>query len=178
MAAARRVTEESSTLNDLYRCAHLTSLAQLAGARTIAAYCALPGEPDPAGAVARWRAQGLRVLLPVLLADHDLGLAEAGEALLPGPFGLREPVLSEPVERARERWASVDLVVVPALAVDRIGTRLGRGGGSYDRALARTRAPAVALLREGELLDSLPAEPHDRPVSAAVLPRGIYWLAG
>jgi 5-formyltetrahydrofolate cyclo-ligase len=65
-------------------------------------------------------------------------------------------------------------VVVPALAVDRRGVRLGRGGGSYDRALARLAAgaTAVALLHDGELLDALPAEAHDRAVTAAVTPSG------
>jgi 5-formyltetrahydrofolate cyclo-ligase len=65
-----------------------------------------------------------------------------------------------------------DLVVVPALAVDRAGVRLGRGGGSYDRALARTRPDAllVALLYQGELVDALPTEPHDARVDVAILP--------
>ncbi|TDB95060.1 5-formyltetrahydrofolate cyclo-ligase, partial [Micromonospora fluostatini] len=68
--------------------------------------------------------------------------------------------------------AGADLVVVPALAVDRRGLRLGRGGGSYDRALARVPAtvPTVALLHDGELVGSLPAQPHDRPVRAVVTP--------
>jgi 5-formyltetrahydrofolate cyclo-ligase len=67
---------------------------------------------------------------------------------------------------------------VPALAVGRDGTRLGRGGGSYDRALARVPAatPVVALLYEDELLETVPAEPHDRRVSAAVLPSGVVAL--
>ncbi len=70
--------------------------------------------------------------------------------------------------------ARARLLLVPALAVDRRGVRLGRGGGSYDRALARVAAgtPVVALLHDGELLDELPAEPHDRLVSAVVTPSG------
>lgn len=108
---------------------------------------------------------GDRVLLPVLLADRDLDWAP-----LHDPDG--------------ERWgtaavAGVDLVVVPALAVDQRGVRLGRGGGSYDRALARVPAgvPVVALLYDGELLPRLPAQPHDRPVTAVVTPGGLHWLA-
>jgi 5-formyltetrahydrofolate cyclo-ligase len=66
------------------------------------------------------------------------------------------------------------LVVVPALAVDRAGHRLGRGGGSYDRALSRTHAEVIALLHDGEAVTALPVEPHDRPVSAFVTPgRGL-----
>jgi 5-formyltetrahydrofolate cyclo-ligase len=69
--------------------------------------------------------------------------------------------------------ASADLVMVPALAADRRGFRLGRGGGSYDRALARVGAPVptVALLYPGELLDEVPAGPHDLPVRMIAQPR-------
>ena len=69
--------------------------------------------------------------------------------------------------------AGCDVVLVPALAVDRRGTRLGRGGGSYDRALARARGLVVALLHEGELADLLPAEPHDVRVDVVALPSGL-----
>jgi 5-formyltetrahydrofolate cyclo-ligase len=63
------------------------------------------------------------------------------------------------------------LMLVPALAVDRTGMRLGRGGGSYDRTLARAgTALTVALLHDGELVDHVPAEAHDRPVRATVTP--------
>ncbi len=84
----------------------------------------------------------------------------------------------EPSEPARgvDAVARAALVLVPALAVDTRGNRLGRGGGSYDRALARVgpRVPVIALLNDGELLDHVPAAPHDRPVSMAALPsRGI-----
>jgi 5-formyltetrahydrofolate cyclo-ligase len=84
----------------------------------------------------------------------------------------------EPTEPARgvDAVARASLVLVPALAVDTRGNRLGRGGGSYDRALARVgpRVPVIALLNDGELLDHVPAAPHDRPVSMAALPsRGI-----
>ena len=68
--------------------------------------------------------------------------------------------------------ARADAVLVPALAVDRAGNRLGRGGGGCDRALARVGPlmPLIALVYDGELLDHVPAEPHDVPVRAAVSP--------
>ena len=74
--------------------------------------------------------------------------------------------------------AEADLVLVPALAVGADGTRLGRGGGSYDRALARVPAdrPVVALLYDGELLPGVPAEAHDRRVTAVVTPSGVRQL--
>jgi 5-formyltetrahydrofolate cyclo-ligase len=65
---------------------------------------------------------------------------------------------------------AADVVLVPALAADRAGHRLGRGGGSYDRALQRVRpgALAIAVVHAHELLDRVPAEPHDRRVSAVM----------
>ena len=64
---------------------------------------------------------------------------------------------------------------MPALAVDRRGMRLGRGGGCYDRALGRVPrgTPVCALLHDGELLDEVPCEPHDRPVTHVVTPTGL-----
>lgn len=107
------------------------------------------------------------VLLPVLLADGDLDWARYEGELVPGPGGTVAP----PGPRlGRDAVAACPLVVVPALAVDRVGTRLGRGGGAYDRALARTSGRVLAALHEGELVDVLPAERHDRPVHAAVVP--------
>jgi 5-formyltetrahydrofolate cyclo-ligase len=75
--------------------------------------------------------------------------------------------------------ATAVLVLVPALAVDRRGIRLGRGGGHYDRTLplARSGTPLVAIVRDDEVLASLPAEPHDFPVTAALTPgRGLLPL--
>jgi 5-formyltetrahydrofolate cyclo-ligase len=69
---------------------------------------------------------------------------------------------------------------VPALAVDAAGRRLGRGGGSYDRALARVGplVPLIALLYDGELVEHVPAEGHDIPVRATVSPRAGLTLTG
>jgi 5-formyltetrahydrofolate cyclo-ligase len=106
-----------------------------------------------------------RLLLPRLLPDLDLAWAFYDGTLVEGPRGLREPVGSQGDIR------DAGLLIVPALAVSRSGLRLGRGGGSYDRALARaSSALAVALLHDGELLDDVPAEPHDRPVHAVITP--------
>jgi len=134
----------------------------------VAAYVPVGPEPGGTDLPARLAATGVRVLLPVLLPDNDLDWASFEGSLVPGRRGLSEPT----GERLGvEAVASAGLILVPALAVDRAGHRMGRGGGSYDRALARTVAPAVALLHDGELIDEVPAEPHDRPVHGAITPR-------
>jgi 5-formyltetrahydrofolate cyclo-ligase len=68
-------------------------------------------------------------------------------------------------------------VLVPALAVDDRGNRLGRGGGSYDRALARAAGLTIAVLYDGERVAALPTEPHDIPVQAVVSPSGLALLS-
>jgi 5-formyltetrahydrofolate cyclo-ligase len=143
---------------------------QMAG--TIAAYYSVGAEPDTRGLVyALWK-RGSYVLLPVLQPDGDLDWAsyEGPDSMVPGPRGLREP--GEP-PRGVDVIARADLVLVPALAVDRSGRRLGRGGGSYDRALTRVGPliPLIALLYDDELLARVPAAPHDIPVRAVVTPR-------
>ena len=137
----------------------------------VAAYVSIGTEPATGALLAALAEQGVDVLLPVLRPDGDLDWGRAAEGLAPGPHGLLEP--SGP-RLGREALADCSLVVVPALAVDRRGTRLGRGGGSYDRALARARGCVVALLHEGETVAELPSEPHDHPVTALVTPvRGL-----
>ena len=144
-------------------------------AGTVAAYYSVGTEPDSRGLVfALWK-RGTYVLLPLLRPDGDLDWAsyEGPESLAPGPRGLLEP--TEP-PRGVTAITSADLIVVPAVAVDRTGSRLGRGGGSFDRALARVGRAVltVALLHDGELVDRVPAGEHDIAVRAAALPeRGI-----
>ena len=144
--------------------------AQMAG--TVAAYISIGTEPETRGLVyALWK-RGTYVLLPLLRDDYDLDWAsyEGPESLATGPRGLLQP--TEP-GRGVAAITSADLVIVPALAVDRGGLRLGRGGGSYDRALARVGAavPTVALIYDQELLDEVPAAPHDQRVGLVGQPQ-------
>ncbi len=146
-----------------------TPEVQMAG--TVAAYVSVGTEPDSRGLIfALWK-RGTYVLLPVLLPDGDLDWAsyEGPESLVPGPRGLLQPGEQR---RGVTAITSADLVIVPALAVDPAGHRLGRGGGSYDRALARVGAAVltIALLYDDELVRQVPTGEHDRPVRAVARP--------
>jgi 5-formyltetrahydrofolate cyclo-ligase len=157
---------------------HVLEMPEVAAAGTIAAYYSLGTEPDTHSLVfALWK-RGSYVVLPVLLPDGDLDWAsyEGPDSLAPGPRGLLQP--AEP-PRGTGTVARADVVLVPALAVDVRGRRLGRGGGSYDRALARVgpQVPTIALLYDSELLPAVPAEGHDQAVRAVARPgHGITWL--
>lgn len=151
--------------------------AEMAG--TVAAYVSIAAEPGTHGLLfALWK-RGTYVLVPKLLPGGDLDWAsyEGPGSLRPGQYGLLEP--TEP-PRGAEAVRGADLIVVPALAVSSsTGVRLGRGGGSYDRVLARIDPGilTVAALYDTELLTAVPAESHDRAVRAVVTPsRGIVRL--
>ena len=154
------------------------ALPEMQMAGTVAAYISVGTEPGTRSLVyALWK-RGAYVLLPLLRPDNDLDWAsyEGPDSLAAAPRGLLEP--TEP-PRGPGAVASADLVIVPALAVDRRGRRLGRGGGSYDRALARVggAVPTVALLYDDELLEEVPAGPHDQPVRLVAQPaQGIIRL--
>jgi 5-formyltetrahydrofolate cyclo-ligase len=172
LVAARALMSDSSR-NEAGRLIRdqVLEMPEVAAAGTIAAYYSVGTEPDSRGLIfALWK-RGSYVILPVLLPDGDLDWAsyEGPDSLVPGPRGLLQP--AEPV-RGVGAVARAEVVLVPALAVDVAGNRLGRGGGSYDRALARVgpQVPVIALLYDSELLPSVPARPHDQPVRAVARP--------
>jgi 5-formyltetrahydrofolate cyclo-ligase len=159
---------------------HVLGLPEVAAARacagSVAAYVSVAGEPDTADLLDRLRGTGVEVLLPVLLDDLDLDWAAyvgAGELV---PSAVR-PRLLEPAgpRLGVAAVAAASLILVPALAVGADGTRLGQGGGSYDRALSRVPpgVPVAALVFDGELVASVPAQAHDRPVRLAVTAAGV-----
>jgi 5-formyltetrahydrofolate cyclo-ligase len=176
-ARAGLSADQRATAGRLIRDA-LLSLPEVQMAGTVAAYYSVGAEPDTRGLVyALWK-RGTYVLLPLLRPDGDLDWAsyEGPDSLVAGPRGLREP--AEP-PRGVDAVSRADVVLVPALAVDQAGRRLGRGGGSFDRALARVGPliPVIALLYDDELVGRVPAEPHDVPVRSAVRPgHGVTWL--
>ncbi|MGW4431661.1 5-formyltetrahydrofolate cyclo-ligase [Streptomyces tendae] len=156
-------------------------LPEVAGAHAVAAYVSVGAEPGTLALLDALRARGVRVLLPALLPDNDLDWGEyTGEGSL---ARVRHGGRMELFEPAGERLGPdavtrADVVLLPGVAVDGRGLRLGRGGGSYDRVLARLAAagarPALlVLLYDREVVARVPAEPHDRPVDAVVTPSGV-----
>ncbi|MGY1718100.1 5-formyltetrahydrofolate cyclo-ligase [Blastococcus sp. SYSU DS0552] len=148
-----------------------TLAGRLAGVPTVTAF--VPDATEPGhGHLPAALADGARLLLPVVPAHgRELDWAEHSGELVPGRFGLLEPAGPRLGPAA---LAAAGAVVVPATAVARDGTRLGRGGGYYDRALrhARPEAVLVAVVFDDELVDRLPREPHDVRVTAVVTPSG------
>ncbi|MEQ6903744.1 5-formyltetrahydrofolate cyclo-ligase [Nocardioides sp. YIM 152588] len=148
---------------------------ELQRATTVACYVAIGSEPGTGPLLERLRRDGKRVLLPVLKADNDLDWAEydGPESLGYGRFGLMEPTGPR---LGVDAIAEADAVLVPGLAVSERGFRLGRGGGSYDRALARVPADAftAVIVNPEEVGAAVPVEPHDRPVRAAVTVNALH----
>ncbi|MET9989440.1 5-formyltetrahydrofolate cyclo-ligase [Streptomyces mutabilis] len=157
------------------------SMPEVAGAHAVAAYVSVGAEPGTRALLDALRARGVRVLLPALLPDNDLDWGEyTGEGSLTRVRHGGRMTLSEPAgERlGPDAVTEADVVLLPGLAVDGRGMRLGRGGGSYDRVLARleragARPALLVLLYDAEVVAHVPEEPHDRPVDAVVTPSGV-----
>jgi 5-formyltetrahydrofolate cyclo-ligase len=146
----------------------------------VGAYVSIGSEPGTRALLDALRARGVRVLLPVLLDDNDLDWAvyEGADRLVRARLGLLEPGGARLGPNA---VLEADVLLLPGLAADARGMRLGRGGGSYDRVLARLAArgagpPLVVLLYDHEVVEEMPAEAHDQPVRAAVTPSAVHWF--
>jgi 5-formyltetrahydrofolate cyclo-ligase len=172
----RPLLERSAAAREL--ALQLTAAPEVRRAATVAAYIPVGSEPGTAPLLHALVASGKRIVLPVLLPDGDLDWAAyAGDQdLVPAAFGLLEPGGSR---LGVDAVATADAVLLPGLAVSARGERLGRGGGSYDRALGRVPVGTFTcvLLYDDEVGIDVPVEPHDRPVTAAASPAGIVRFA-
>ena len=154
------------------------SLALGGGARVVTAYAAVGSEPPTRPLLEALVERGVRVLLPVVAADGALQWGDLVEwaQLEESASGLLEPAATAGATAAAR---SADLALVPAVAVDRTGHRLGRGGGYFDRWLADARpARVVAVVYDDEVLPAVPHEPHDQRVDAALTPSGVISMPG
>ncbi|MFF9046847.1 5-formyltetrahydrofolate cyclo-ligase [Streptomyces parvulus] len=181
LAARNRLTPDDVRESGEALAARALGMPEVAGARAVAAYVSVGAEPGTLALLDALRARGVRVLLPALLPDNDLDWGEyAGAGSLArvrhgGRMDLFEPAGPR---LGPDAVTEADVVLLPGVAVDGRGLRLGRGGGSYDRVLARlersgARPALLVLLYDREVVAHVPAEPHDRPVDAVVTPSGV-----
>ena len=165
----------SASLNIVSR---LETLPAWSGARTVALYASMGAEVETVSLAARAVSAGKRVVWPRIVASGPAMEFAACPArdLVPGPARALEPPVSAPAVAASE----IDLVVVPGVAFDARGGRLGRGRGHYDATLARLRPGAfrVGLAFESQLVPSVPSEPHDERLDAVVTDARVVLLGG
>ncbi|AZQ35364.1 5-formyltetrahydrofolate cyclo-ligase [Streptomyces cyaneochromogenes] len=181
LAVRSRLTADDVRASAVALAERALDLPELAHARVVAAYVSVGTEPGTPALLDALRARGVRVLLPALLPDNDLdwGAYTGEDSLARVQHGKLMALLEPSGERlGPDAVTDADVVLLPGLAVDARGMRLGRGGGSYDRVLARlesagARASLVVLLYDSEVVERVPEEPHDRPVHAVVTPSGV-----
>lgn len=180
LAARRRVADDVRADEARKLAEHLSAV--VTDPCTVCAYVPVGAEPGSIEMLDTLLRRAGRVLLPVArtAADNTPLPLQWGEyrpgGLTTARWGLLEP--SEPW-LPHSALAQASVVLLPALAVDRNGVRLGRGQGFYDRSLAARdpRARLVAVVRDEELVDELPSEPHDVPMTHALTPeRGFISL--
>lgn len=151
----------------------LVQLTTEQSARSLTCFLPIRNEPDTTEFLEWARSCDIDVLLPSVQADSSLDwIRPVGDATVEGRLGTLEP-LGERLGQNAPRH--VDLMLIPAAAVDRQGNRLGWGKGFYDRSLAtlETPPPTFAVIYDEEFVDEIPAEPHDHRVSGVVTPSRI-----
>lgn len=158
--------------------AQLDALVERLGARSVSCFLSTPTEPGTHAFIAGAVARGIRVLLPITRSDGllDWTVADPDGDIAEGLFGVPEPVgeLLSPLA-----VNDVDLLIIPAAAVDRTGMRLGWGRGYFDKTIgSMERCPPVyAVVFDGEILDDVPRDVHDQPVTGVVTPTQTIALA-
>lgn len=152
---------------------HALATPVIARASRIACYLSMPSEPGTAPLIEALAARGVEVVVPISLADQSLDWVAFDPAadLRATSLGIPEP---DGERLGPGALATCDVVIVPALAVDQDGHRLGRGAGYYDRALVAATAPVCAIVFAHELLPSVPHEPHDVAAQMTLTPHGLF----
>jgi 5-formyltetrahydrofolate cyclo-ligase len=171
-ALRRHAREKRRALADSDFALRLAEFAEdlnLAPDSVVGAYHAHKDEADPSELLARLVELGARIAFPRVAARDaalDFHIVPNGEILMPGSFGIPEPLAHWP-------RAVPGVLLVPLLAFDARGHRLGYGGGFYDRTLAALDVPAIGIAYAGQEVASLPVEPHDRRLDAILTEAGL-----
>lgn len=167
----RALSDTERTRLEQRLAAHLTSV--LANASVVAGYSAMGSEISPVWAMEEARAVGTVVAYPAFHSPSEPFRFLGADPNSVGPFGISQP----PLHAAEVR---PDVVLVPLVAIDRRGTRVGRGKGHYDRVLAPLRRDGARLIGVGwafQLVgETLPADPWDVPLDAFASPDGVVSL--
>jgi 5-formyltetrahydrofolate cyclo-ligase len=167
-AFVRTLSDADRALLERRLAEHLTSF--YAKAKVVGGYAPLGSEISPQPAMEEARAVGAIVAFPCFANPAKPFRFLAGDPLEPGPFGIMQPARRHPV-------VEPDLVLVPLIAVDGRGTRLGRGKGHYDRALTTLRKSGARLIGIGwplqRITEEIPADPWDVPLHAFASPDGV-----
>jgi 5-formyltetrahydrofolate cyclo-ligase len=170
-AFVRTLSDADRALLERRLAEHLTSLC--AKAKVVGGYAPLGSEISPASAMEEARAVGAIVAFPCFANPAKPFRFLAGDPLEPGPFGIMQPARRHPP-------VEPDLVLVPLIAIDGDGTRLGRGKGHYDRALVGLNKSGARLVGVGwplqRLTETIPADPWDVPLHAFASPDGVEWF--
>jgi len=170
-AFVRTLSDAERALLEQRLAEKLTSL--FAGVTVVGGYCPLGSEISPLPATEEARAVGAIVAYPCFHNPAKAFRFLAGDPLEPGPFGMMQPAKRHPVVQP-------DLVLVPLIAIDSEGTRLGRGKGHYDRALIGLKKNGARLIGIGwqlqRLADTIPADEWDVPLDAFASPDSLEWF--
>lgn len=185
MAAKRRFRREAAAARDaVYGRAeaaaaargHLTALAAYRAAGTVLWYVAMPSEAATVPGIEAALAEGRRVAVPWCDGDElALWRIESVDELEPGTWGIPEPAAARRRDPGRQvAAAEIELAVVPGLAFDRRGRRLGHGKGYYDRLLARSPAVRAGLCYAAQVFPEVPAGPRDVVMDFVVTEGGAF----
>jgi 5-formyltetrahydrofolate cyclo-ligase len=172
----RAIPDDEAARRSADLCARLAEAPEIAGARAVLLTLALPGEADLAPLAERLLARGVTLCLPRIDWDAramtPVRVASITEGLVAGRHGVREPSEGEPVD-----LDTLDAVLVPGLAFDAAGRRLGRGGGFFDRLLGELRSSGRAWLCGGafdcQVVERVPVELHDVRMDAIATESGV-----
>lgn len=163
MAALRRVPRGIAILKPF-----LVGLPRWCAARTVAGYQAIRGEIPVTSALYDARMRGATLVFPRVDGKRLVFHAWDGSPMVPGPFGIAEPAAHLPEVAPAE----IDVLLVPGVAFDATGNRLGHGGGYYDRVLAGPRGLAIGVAWSGQVVEDVPHEPWDQRVEGLLTERG------
>ncbi|MFV0319615.1 MAG: 5-formyltetrahydrofolate cyclo-ligase [Microbacterium sp.] len=158
--------------------AQLDALVAAHGAQSVSCFLSTLTEPDTRQFIVGATARGIRVLLPIMRADGllDWAVHDSGAEIVEAAMGVPEPVAEVLGPIA---VGEVDLMLIPAAAVDRTGMRLGWGRGYFDKTLGsmERRPPVYAVVFDSEFVDEVPSDAHDERVNGVVTPTRTVGLS-